>query len=181
MAEKRELATFAGGCFWCMVKPFDEQPGIIKVESGYTGGRTENPTYEEVCSNTTGHREAVQITFDPDVFPYEKLLELYWQQIDPTDSGGQFADRGESYRTAIFYHHDKQRKLAEESKKKLEESGIFKDPIATDILEAGPFYPAEEYHQDYHKKHPERYTQYRIGSGREGFLQQHWGRKHDEQ
>lgn len=102
MAEKRELATFAGGCFWCMVKPFDEQPGIIKVESGYTGGHTENPTYEEVCSNTTGHREAVQITFDPDVFPYEKLLELYWQQIDPTDSGGQFADRGESYRTAIF-------------------------------------------------------------------------------
>ncbi|MEC1167969.1 peptide-methionine (S)-S-oxide reductase MsrA, partial [Bacillus paralicheniformis] len=123
----------------------------------------------------------VQITFDPDVFSYEKLLELYWQQIDPTDSGGQFADRGESYRTAIFYHNNKQRKLAEESKKKLEESGIFKDPVATDILEAGPFYPAEEYHQDYHKKHPARYTQYRIGSGREGFLQQHWGRKHDEQ
>lgn len=175
MAEKRELATFAGGCFWCMVKPFDEQPGIIKVVSGYTGGHKENPTYEEVCSDTTGHREAVQITFNPDIFPYEKLLELYWQQIDPTDSGGQFADRGESYRTAIFYHHDRQRKLALESKKKLEGSGVFKDPIATEILEAGPFYPAEEYHQDYYKKHPERYKRYRVGSGREGFLKEHWG------
>ncbi|MCY8203197.1 peptide-methionine (S)-S-oxide reductase MsrA [Bacillus sp. N12A5] len=177
MSEKKEIATFAGGCFWCMVKPFDEQPGIEKVVSGYTGGHTENPTYEEVCSETTGHREAVQITFQPDVFPYEKLLELFWQQIDPTDAGGQFADRGSSYRTAIFYHNDKQKELAEASKQRLAESGIFKDPIVTDILKAEPFYEAEDYHQHFYKKNPGHYQRYRTGSGRAGFISEHWGAK----
>ncbi|MCY9206871.1 peptide-methionine (S)-S-oxide reductase MsrA [Bacillus subtilis] len=177
MSEKKEIATFAGGCFWCMVKPFDEQPGIEKVVSGYTGGHTENPTYEEVCSETTGHREAVQITFNPDVFPYEKLLELFWQQIDPTDAGGQFADRGSSYRAAIFYHNDKQKGLAEASKQRLAESGIFKDPIVTDILKAEPFYEAEGYHQHFYKKNPAHYQRYRTGSGRAGFISEHWGAK----
>ncbi|CAM4051373.1 peptide-methionine (S)-S-oxide reductase MsrA [Mesobacillus thioparans] len=173
--ENRMLATFAGGCFWCMVKPFDEQPGIYSVVSGYTGGTKENPTYEEVCSEMTGHYEAVQITFDPEVFPYEELLKLYWQQIDPTDPGGQFYDRGQSYQTAIFYHDEQQKKLAEESKRKLEESGQFSKPIATKILPAKTFYPAETYHQGYYKKNPERYNAYQKGSGREAFIKGHWG------
>ncbi|UIR32154.1 peptide-methionine (R)-S-oxide reductase MsrB [Priestia flexa] len=157
-----------------MVKPFDEQPGILKVVSGYTGGHTENPTYKEVCSETTGHYEAIQITFDPEVFPYEKLLELYWPQIDPTDPGGQFADRGDSYRTAIFYHNDEQKQLAEASKQQLEESGRFANPIATQILPAKPFYEAEEYHQDYYKKNKFRYSMYRRGSGRDRFIKENW-------
>lgn len=160
-----------------MVKPFDEQPGIEKVVSGYTGGHTENPTYEEVCAETTGHREAVQITFEPDVFPYEKLLELFWRQIDPTDAGGQFADRGASYRAPIFYHTEKQKELAEASKQRLSESGIFKDPIVTDILKAEPFYEAEDYHQHFYKKNPGHYQRYRTGSGRAGFISEHWGAK----
>ncbi|MGG3804835.1 peptide-methionine (R)-S-oxide reductase MsrB [Metabacillus fastidiosus] len=175
MTEKNlELATFAGGCFWCMVKPFAEMPGIINVVSGYTGGHKENPTYEEVCTNTTGHLEAVQITFDREKFPYEELLQLYWQQIDPTDAGGQFYDRGESYQTAIFYHSEEQRQLAEKSKQDLEQSNRFKDPIATKILPAKPFYPAEEYHQDFYKKSPARYNSYRTGSGRDRFIKEHW-------
>jgi methionine-S-sulfoxide reductase len=173
--ENIELATFAGGCFWCMVKPFDEQPGIIRVVSGYTGGTTENPTYEEVCTDTTGHYEAVQITFDPAVFPYNKLLQLFWQQIDPTDHGGQFYDRGWSYQTAIFYHSEEQRKLAQESKKHLEESGRFSKSIVTEILPAKEFYPAETYHQGFYKKNPERYNAYHKGSGREAFIKRHWG------
>ena len=174
LTEQYEVATFAGGCFWCMVKPFDEQPGIIKVVSGYTGGHKENPTYKEVCSETTGHYEAVQITFDPEVFPYEKLLELYWPQIDPTDAGGQFADRGDSYRTAIFYHNEQQKELAEESKRQLEASGRFAEPIATQILPAKPFYEAEEYHQGYYKKNNFRYAMYRRGSGRDRFIKENW-------
>ncbi|MBU8878937.1 peptide-methionine (S)-S-oxide reductase MsrA [Bacillus sp. FJAT-29790] len=174
-----EFATFAGGCFWCMVKPFDEQPGILEVISGYTGGTKENPTYEEVCSETTGHYEAVQITFDPQVFPYEKLLELYWRQIDPTDEGGQFYDRGQSYQTAIFYHNDNQKQLAERSKQKLQENGPFQKPIATKILPASTFYAAEDYHQHYYKKNPARYGAYRKGSGREAFIKTHWSEKND--
>ncbi|MFK4997811.1 peptide-methionine (S)-S-oxide reductase MsrA [Bacillus sp. N9] len=170
-----QLATFAGGCFWCMVKPFDEQPGIISVISGYTGGTTENPTYEEVCSGKTGHTEAVQITFDPSVFPYEKLLQLYWMQIDPTDATGQFYDRGESYRPAIFYHNEQQKELAEKSKKELDESKRFNAPIVVPIEEAKPFYPAEQYHQHFYRKNPERYEAYQIGSGRANFIQTHWG------
>lgn len=169
-------ATFAGGCFWCMVKPFNEEPGIIEVISGYTGGHKENPTYEEVCSHTTGHYEAVQITFDPKIFPYERLLELFWQQIDPTDPGGQFYDRGDSYKTAIFYHNETQKRLAEESKRALEESKRFDKPIVTKILPASEFYPAEKYHQDYYKKNKLHYELYRQGSGRDAFINEHWGK-----
>lgn len=169
-----ELATFAGGCFWCMVSPFEAQPGIIQVVSGYTGGTTANPTYREVCSGTTGHVEVVQITYDPALFPYSRLLELFWQQIDPTDPGGQFHDRGESYRTAIFYHTEEQRQQAEASKRALAETGRFAKPIATLILPAAPFYPAEEYHQQYHKKNPTHYRNYRQASGRDAFIRKHW-------
>ncbi|GIP39064.1 peptide-methionine (R)-S-oxide reductase [Paenibacillus sp. J31TS4] len=176
-----QLATFAGGCFWCMVSPFEEMPGIEKVVSGYTGGHTENPTYEEVCSDTTGHYEAVQITFDPDVFPYSRLLELFWQQIDPTDPGGQFHDRGSSYRTAIFYHNEEQKQEAEASKQELGASGRFDRPIVTEILPAGPFYPAEDYHQGYHHTNPLRYKMYRKGSGRDAFLEKHWNRPEDRE
>ncbi|MCA1054540.1 peptide-methionine (S)-S-oxide reductase MsrA [Rossellomorea aquimaris] len=170
-----QKATFAGGCFWCMVKPFDEQPGIESVISGYTGGSTPDPTYREVCSETTGHFEAVQIEYDPEKFPYEQLLEVYWQQIDPTDPGGQFFDRGHSYKTAIFYHDDTQKELAEKSKRALEQSGKFKKPIVTQILPASEFYPAEEYHQDYYKKNPVHYDRYSRGSGRVAFKHEHWG------
>ncbi|MER1957395.1 MAG: peptide-methionine (S)-S-oxide reductase MsrA [Solibacillus sp.] len=172
-----QQATFAGGCFWCMVKPFDTQPGIIEVVSGYTGGHTKNPTYEQVCSETTGHLEAVQITFDPDIYPYEKLVELYWTLIDPTDAGGQFFDRGESYTTAIFYHDDVQRQIAELSKAKLEASGKFHAPIAVKLLPAKPFYAAEDYHQHYYKKNPTHYERYSVGSGRAGFIEQNWGKR----
>ncbi|MBP3041271.1 peptide-methionine (S)-S-oxide reductase MsrA [Bacillaceae bacterium Marseille-Q3522] len=173
--ERVEKAIFAGGCFWCMVKPFEEQPGIYKVVSGYTGGTKENPTYAEVCSETTGHYEAVEITFDPELFPYERLLCLFWQQIDPTDEGGQFFDRGESYRTAIFYQNEPQKKLAEKSKEELEKSNRFKKPIVTKILPAVPFYPAEEYHQQFYRKNPLRYGAYRKGSGRDAYIRKHWG------
>lgn len=171
-----QQATFAGGCFWCMVKPFDSYPGIESVISGYTGGTTENPTYEEVCSETTGHYEAVQITFDPDVFSYESILDVFWQQIDPTDPGGQFYDRGQSYKTAIFYHTETQKEAALASKERLQASGRFDKPIATDILPASTFYPAEEYHQDYYKKNPLRYKMYQKGSGREAFIKSNWGK-----
>lgn len=170
-----ELATFAGGCFWCMVKPFDEWPGVMKVVSGYTGGDTENPTYKEVCFGTTGHLEAVQITFDPAVISYDKVLAVFWTQIDPTDHGGQFCDRGQSYKTAIFYHSDEQRSLAEASKTALEQSGRFDKPVVTPILPAKTFYPAEDYHQDFYKKDPLHYQNYRRYSGRDAFILAHWG------
>jgi peptide-methionine (S)-S-oxide reductase len=169
-----EKATFAGGCFWCMVKPFDEWSGIQSVVSGYTGGHKENPTYKEVKSGTTGHVEAVQITFDPAVFPYEELLEIYWHQVDPTDDEGQFQDRGSSYRTAIFYHTEEQKKAAEASKFTLETSGKFDKPIVTRILAASPFYPAEDYHQDFYKKSPDEYHKDRAVSGRDEFIKEHW-------
>jgi peptide methionine sulfoxide reductase msrA/msrB len=176
-----ENATFAGGCFWCMVSPFDEQPGIIKVVSGYTGGHKVNPTYKEVCSETTGHKEAVQITFDSAVFPYKKLLELYWASVDPTDAGGQFFDRGESYQTAIYYHSEAQKEAAEASKRELGASGRFNQPIVTPILPAATFYPAEEYHQDYHKKNTAHYKAYRHGSGRDRFIDKHWNADKDKE
>lgn len=169
-----QKATFAGGCFWCMVKPFDQFPGIISVISGYTGGFKENPTYKEVCSENTGHYEAVQITFDSAIFSYQKLLEIFWQQIDPTDAGGQFFDRGDSYRTAIFYHSSEQKELAEDSKRNLENSGRFDKPVVTQILPAKEFYPAEEYHQEFYKKDPGHYQRYRTGSGRDRFIAEHW-------
>ncbi|RYL95198.1 peptide-methionine (S)-S-oxide reductase [Sporolactobacillus sp. THM7-4] len=171
---EEEKATFAGGCFWCMVHPFDQLPGIVSVVSGYTGGKTENPTYEEVCSGSTGHVEAVQITFKPDIFPYKKLVDLFWRQIDPTDAGGQFHDRGSSYKTAIFYHNEEQKRIAEASKRELEQSGRFKKPIVTEIVPAGPFYPAEAYHQDYYRKEALRYRLYRQGSGRDRFIAENW-------
>ncbi|WP_456272950.1 peptide-methionine (S)-S-oxide reductase MsrA [Bacillus sp. AK031] len=173
-SNRLEKATFAGGCFWCMVSPFDEQEGIQSIISGYTGGYTENPTYKEVVSGETGHREAVQITYDPEVFPYEKLLELYWQQIDPTDPEGQFSDRGEAYTTAIFYHTEEQKEKAEKSKRELAESGRFQKPIVTEVVPARPFYKAEEYHQDFYKKNNFRYELYHRGSGRKDFMKEHW-------
>ncbi|MCU9613629.1 peptide-methionine (S)-S-oxide reductase MsrA [Caldibacillus lycopersici] len=176
---KQEIATFAGGCFWCMVKPFDQFPGILKVISGYTGGHKENPTYEEVCTETTGHREAVQITFDPRIISYEQLLDIFWQQIDPTDAGGQFYDRGTSYQTAIFYHSPEQKEKAERSKQALEASKKFKKPIVTPIIPAATFYEAEDYHQKYYQKNPVRYEAYHQGSGRANFIKTHWGKNHE--
>lgn len=177
MDKQMERATFAGGCFWCMVEPFDERPGILEVISGYTGGEIEHPTYEQVCSNTTGHVEAVQITFDPAIVSYKQLISIYWQQIDPTDENGQFNDRGESYKTAIFYHSEVQRKIAEQSRQDLADSGKFTKPIATEIVEAKPFYPAEEEHQYYYKKNSSHYNLYKQGSGRAAFIRENWGER----
>ncbi|HRY13612.1 MAG TPA: peptide-methionine (R)-S-oxide reductase MsrB [Syntrophomonadaceae bacterium] len=170
-----ELATFAGGCFWCMVTPFRELPGVIEIESGYTGGHVENPTYEQVCYEDTGHYEAVQITFDPSRTQYSELLQVYWQNIDPTDAEGQFYDRGSSYRPAIFYHNEQQRLAAEESKQRLDKSGRFTKPVVVAIMPAGKFYRAEEYHQDYHDKQPQHYQRYRQASGRDKFKSRYWG------
>jgi peptide-methionine (S)-S-oxide reductase len=174
MTEHYEKAIFAGGCFWCMVKPFDTQPGIISVVSGYTGGHVANPTYEQVTTGTTGHTEAVEITYDPAVISYEQLVETYWQQTDPTDAFGQFADRGDSYRPVIFYANEEQKAIAEKSKAALQNSGRFDQPIVTKIEPAQPFYPAEDYHQDYYKKHSVHYGLYREGSGRAGFIRKNW-------
>ncbi|WP_207705033.1 peptide-methionine (S)-S-oxide reductase MsrA [Candidatus Enterococcus ferrettii] len=172
MAE--EKAIFAGGCFWCMVKPFDQMPGIKTVVSGYTGGHVPNPTYEQVGSGLTGHTEAVEITFDPDVISYEQLVEIYWQQTDPTDAFGQFADRGDSYRPVIFYNSPEQKAVAERSKERLQASGHFDKPIVTSIEPAKTFYPAEDYHQDYYKKNKLHYKMYSEGSGRAGFIRKNW-------
>ncbi len=165
-----EKATFAGGCFWCLEPPFENLPGVIEVIPGYAGGTTNNPTYEEVSSGQTGHVEAVQIIYDPEKISYQELLEVFWQQIDPTDAAGQFADRGAQYQTAIFYHSETQKKLARESKNKLSESGLFKKPIATKTKKFVNFYPAEDYHQNYYKKQPVRYKLYKAFSGREQYL-----------
>ncbi|WP_106497459.1 peptide-methionine (R)-S-oxide reductase MsrB [Lentibacillus sp. Marseille-P4043] len=180
MVVNQEVATFAGGCFWCMVEPFDKRPGIINVVSGYTGGTTENPTYEEVCSNTTGHVEAVKITYDPSIMTYEQLVETFWQQIDPTDAGGQFNDRGASYQTVIFYHNEKQKEIAEASKQKLADSGKFTKPIVTEIIPAKAFYPAEDEHQDYYKTHAFHYKMYKKGSGRADFIKNNWTKSSDK-
>ncbi|MBP0725861.1 peptide-methionine (S)-S-oxide reductase MsrA [Bacillus sp. RG28] len=172
-----EKATFAGGCFWCMVTPFEDLPGIQGIVSGYMGGHIENPTYEQVKKGTTGHYEVVQITFDSDLFPYVKLLQLFWPQIDPTDSEGQFQDRGPQYRAAIFYHTDEQKQLAIQSKQELIDSKVFKKPIVTEILNASTFYLAEEYHQDYHKKNPKHYKEDRAMSGRDEFIEANWNNR----
>lgn len=178
MSPKKEgyqTATFAGGCFWCSEADFEKADGVIEVISGFTGGRKENPTYEEVVAGGTGHYEAVQVRFDPQKTSYAKLLDIFWRHVDPTDAGGQFVDRGPQYRTAIFYHDEAQKRLAEESKIQLERSGRFKKPVVTEILPAGAFYAAEEYHQDYYKKSSLRYSLYRQGSGRDQFIRQAWG------
>lgn len=168
------MATFAGGCFWCMVKPFDQWEGVISVVSGYTGGHLPEPTYEEVKGGQTGHYEAVQITFQPEVIAYERLLDIYWQQIDPTDAGGQFHDRGQAYQTAIFYHSEKQKKSALKTKQELHASGRFTKPIMTKILPAKTFYEAETYHQDFYKKSRTIYEEDRRKSGRDPFIAKHW-------
>ncbi len=172
-----EVAVFAGGCFWCMESNFEEIAGVIEVIAGYTGGNVSNPTYEQVSSGQTGHVEAVKVVYDPSRVSYRDLLDVFWRSINPTDDGGQFVDRGSQYRTAIFYANDKQRRLAEKSRKELEATGIFKDPIVTEILPLKTFYEAEAYHQDYYRKNPIRYHWYRRGSGRDRFLKKIWGNK----
>ncbi len=172
---KTDTATFAGGCFWCMEGPFEKAPGVFAAISGYTGGHRVNPTYEEVGAGVTGHRESVQVIYDPSRVSYEQVLDIFWHQIDPTDDGGQFADRGFQYTTAIFYHNEAQRAAAEASKTAWEKSGAFGKPIVTPILPASTYYPAEEYHQDYYKKNPDHYKSYRKGSGREAYLKSIWG------
>jgi methionine-S-sulfoxide reductase len=175
-----ELAIFAGGCFWCLEPPFEKQPGVLSVTSGYTGGHKLNPTYHEVSAGGTGHTEAIEIVFDPAQISYPQLLEILWMNIDPTDGNGQFVDRGNQYRSAIFYLNEEQRRLAEASKQELEKSGRFEKPIVTEIVAASTFYPAEDYHQDYYKKNPLRYKFYRYNSGRDRFLDQEWGdERHD--
>jgi len=168
-------ATFAGGCFWCAEGAFEAVEGVIRVTSGYTAGRTENPDYHEVSGGGSGHAEAVQVVYDPAKVTYGELLDVFWRQINPTDAGGQFADRGDQYRTAVFTHDGEQRRIAEESRTALQESGRFDAPVVTEIVPAETFYPAEEYHQDYHRKNPLRYKMYRRGSGRETYLKQVWG------
>ena len=182
-AESREMstatlekATFAGGCFWCMESPFEKLEGVTEVISGYTDGHKENPTYKEVSSGTTGHLEAIQIVYDPSKITYTELLDIFWQQVDPTDPGGQFVDRGQQYTTAIFYHNDEQKALAEASKEKLSRSGRYDNSLVTPIKKASQFYPAEEYHQDYYDKNPIRYKYYRYNSGRDRYLKKIWGK-----
>jgi len=172
---KTRKATFAGGCFWCMEGPFKKIEGVREVVSGYIGGTEEDATYEAVCSGTTGHLEAVQITYNPEQLDYNRLLDTFWRQIDPTDEGGAFADRGPQYRSAIFYHDETQHKAALASKERLGQSGKLDQPIATAILEATPFYPAEDYHQSYSEKNPAHYKGYRSGSGRKKFIEETWG------
>lgn len=171
---KLKKAIFAGGCFWCMVKPFDSYDGVQKIVVGYTGGHVKNPTYEEVCTKETGHYEAVEILYDEEIIKYVELVEAFFMSIDPTDEGGQFNDRGKSYETAVFYTDNEQKLITEEYKMNLDKSGIFGKPIAVKILKAEEFYPADEYHQDYYKKNPFRYKAYYEGSGRKNFIENTW-------
>jgi peptide-methionine (S)-S-oxide reductase len=170
------IATFAGGCFWCMEPPFDKIDGVLSTTSGYTGGNKENPTYKEVSRGSTGHAESVQVVYDPKRVSYEQLLNVFWHNIDPTSAGGQFCDWGNQYRSEIFYHDENQKRLAEQSKAALEKSKPFKEPIVTRITAATTFWPAEEYHQDYYQKNPVRYKFYRYGCGRDKRLQELWGK-----
>jgi peptide-methionine (S)-S-oxide reductase len=171
----QKIATFAGGCFWCMEPPFDKVPGVLSTTSGYTGGHQVKPTYEEVSSGTTGHAESVQIVYDPSKVSYEKLLEVFWHNIDPEAKDRQFCDVGQQYRSAIFYHDEDQRQKALASKQELEASGLLESPVATQIVPATTFYPAEEYHQDYYLKNPIRYKFYRFNCGRDQRLKEIWG------
>ena len=174
-ATNLEKATFAGGCFWCMEHPFDEIPGVVSVTSGYTGGHKKNPTYEEVSAGGSGHAESVQIVYDPSKVTYERLLNVFWHNIDPTAKDRQFCDSGYQYRSAIFYHNDKQHRLALQSKALLEKNKTFKEPVVTEVVQAIEFYPAENYHQHYYKKNPIRYKYYRSGCGRDQKLKELWG------
>ncbi len=168
------IATFAGGCFWCMEHPFDELEGVISTTSGYIGGHQAHPTYEQVSAGSTGHAEAVQVTYDPAAVSYERLLEVFWHNVDPLDAGGQFCDRGSQYRTAIFYHTDEQRQQAEASKLAMASNGTLPGKIVTEIVQASEFYRAEEYHQDYYQRNPIRYKFYRFGCGRDRRLTELW-------
>jgi len=174
-AARLARATFAGGCFWCVEAAFEGLPGVVSVTSGYSGGSEKNPTYEEVGSGTTGHAESVQILYDPKKMAYERLLDVFWHNIDPTSANGQFCDRGRQYRSAIFYHDETQHRLATKSRERLMASGRFKKPIATEVVPLKAFYPAEEFHQDYYKKNPEHYHAYRLGCGRDARLKEIWG------
>ena len=169
------MATFAGGCFWCMEPPFDKLEGVKSTVSGYTDGQLKNPTYKQVSRGGTGHTEALQVTYDPDVVSYDTLLSVFWRNVDPFDAGGQFCDRGDSYRMGIFYHSKAQAQAAMASKKQLQDSGRFDRPVVTEITEASEFYPAEDYHQDYYLKNPVRYKYYRWGCGRDDRLKEVWG------
>ena len=175
VAKDHEVAILAGGCFWCMEPPYDTMDGVVETISGYTGGTVANPTYHQVVRGDTGHYEAILLVYDPDVVRYEEILETFWFNVDPLDAGGQFCDRGESYRTGIFYVTDAQRRVARESKRDLDASERLRKPVVTEIMAAGPFYVAEEYHQDYYRKHPLRYRTYRTGCGRDARLRQLWG------
>ncbi len=170
-----ETAIFAGGCFWCVESDFDKVPGVVRTISGFTGGSVENPSYQQVSAGGTGHREAVKIVYDPEEVSYEQLLHVFWRSIDPTDPGGQFCDRGDSYESAIFAVGEEQRRLAEASKRRLQKSEVPAEPIVTPILAAGPFYPAERYHQNYYEKNPIRYTIYRYLCGRDARVREVWG------
>ncbi|MGR3175026.1 MAG: peptide-methionine (S)-S-oxide reductase MsrA [Candidatus Scalindua sp.] len=170
-----EKATFAGGCFWCMQHPYDELKGVESTAVGYTGGHKDNPTYEEVCAGTTGHAEAIEILYNPTQINYSELLKVFWRNIDPTTLNKQFADVGTQYRTAIFYHTEEQKQSAESSKEEMERSGIYDDPIVTEITPATTFYKAEDYHQKYYEKCPVKYKMYKSGSGREQYLEKKWG------
>lgn len=174
--KKLEKATFAGGCFWCMQPFFDRTKGVKETLVGYTGGETENPTYEEVSNGDSGHAEVIQITYDPAEVSYEKLLNIFWRNIDPTQENAQFVDHGTQYRSAVFYHSDEQRLIAEASKKELAASGRFDKPIVTEIVKASKFYPAEEYHQKYYQKSAMRYQMYSENTGRKEFKKRHWGK-----
>lgn len=174
-AEGAATATFAGGCFWCMEPPFDAIDGVFSTTSGYVGGPEKNPTYEQVSSGRTGHTEAVEIRYDPTKVSYGELLEVFWKNIDPTTANRQFCDRGPQYRSAIFFHDEEQKALAQASLSKIEESGVLDKPVVTQLIPATPFYAAEEYHQDYYKKNPVRYKLYRTGCGRDRVLKGIWG------
>ncbi len=169
-----KTAVFGGGCFWCMEPPFEQLQGVLEVTAGYSGGDEKNPTYEQVSSGRTGHIESVRVVYDPEKISYKELLDTFWRYVDPTDPGGQFADRGAHYKTAIFYNDEEEKKIAEQSRDELAASGIFNRPIATAIRPTKPFYPAEEYHQDYYKKNVAHYEAYKVGSGRAGFLERTW-------
>jgi peptide-methionine (S)-S-oxide reductase len=174
-AQSLSKATFAGGCFWCMEKPFDELPGVVSTTSGYTGGQRPNPTYQQVSSGTTGHAESMQVVYDPARVSYEKLLDVFWHNVDPLDTGGQFCDRGSQYRSGIFYQDKAQEKLASQSKAKI--SAGLEQPVVTEVVEASEFYPAEDYHQNYYQTHAAKYKFYRFACGRDRRLTEVWGDK----
>ena len=175
-ADELAKATFAGGCFWCMQPAFDRVDGVKSTTVGYTGGHAKEPTYEEVSAGGTGHAESIQLSYDPKKVSYPQLLEVFWHNIDPLTANAQFCDHGTQYRSAIFYHNDEQKRLAEQSMKELDASGRFKKPIVTEIVAATEFYPAEDYHQEYYKKNPVRYKYYRFGCGRDRRLEELWGK-----